>query len=29
MIALLESYQHADGSLRIPDVLKPWMELKV
>jgi seryl-tRNA synthetase len=29
MIALLESYQHADGSLRIPDVLKTWMELKV
>lgn len=29
MIAILESYQRADGSLEIPEVLKPFMELKV
>lgn len=29
MIAILESYQQADGSLDIPSVLKPFMELKV
>jgi seryl-tRNA synthetase len=29
MIAILESYQKADGSLDIPEVLKPFMELKV
>jgi seryl-tRNA synthetase len=29
MIAILESYQQADGSLEIPSVLKPFMELKV
>lgn len=29
MIAILESYQQADGSLEIPSVLKPLMELKV
>lgn len=25
MAALMETYQHADGSITIPDVLKPWM----
>lgn len=25
MIAILENYQQADGSVRIPEVLKPWM----
>jgi seryl-tRNA synthetase len=29
MIALLETYQQADGSLKMPDVLKPWLELKI
>ncbi len=29
MIALLETYQQADGSLNLPDVLKPWLELKI
>lgn len=29
MIAILESYQQADGSLEIPSVLKPYMELRV
>jgi len=29
MIAILESYQQADGSLEIPSVLKPFMELRV
>jgi len=25
LIAVLENYQQADGSIRVPDVLKPWM----
>ena len=25
MIAVMETFQQADGSIRIPDVLKPWM----
>jgi seryl-tRNA synthetase len=25
MIAIMETYQQADGSIRVPDVLKPWM----
>jgi seryl-tRNA synthetase len=25
LIAVLETYQQADGSIRVPDVLKPWM----
>jgi seryl-tRNA synthetase len=25
MIAVLENYQQADGSIRVPEVLKPWM----
>ncbi len=29
MIAILESYQNADGTFRIPKVLAPWMELKL
>jgi len=29
MIALLETCQQADGSIRIPDVLRPWLELKI
>jgi len=29
MIAILEQYQRADGSLEIPAVLKPFMELQV
>jgi seryl-tRNA synthetase len=29
MIAILESYQTADGGFRIPEVLAPWMNLKV
>lgn len=29
MIAILENYQNADGSITIPDVLKPWMEIKI
>lgn len=29
MIALLETYQQADGSLNLPEVLKPWLELKI
>lgn len=29
MIAILESYQNADGSIQIPDVLKPWLELRI
>ena len=29
MIALLETYQNADGTFRVPEVLKPWMSLKV
>jgi len=29
MIAILETYQNADGTFRVPEVLKPWMSLKV
>ncbi|MDD4277985.1 MAG: hypothetical protein PHT37_08875 [Candidatus Cloacimonetes bacterium] len=29
LIALLETYQQADGSLNLPEVLKPWLELKI
>jgi seryl-tRNA synthetase len=25
LIAVLENYQQADGSIRVPDVLRPWM----
>lgn len=25
MIAIMETYQQADGTIRVPDVLKPWM----
>jgi seryl-tRNA synthetase len=25
LIAVMETYQQADGSIQIPDVLKPWM----
>jgi seryl-tRNA synthetase len=25
MIALMESYQQPDGSIVVPDVLRPWM----
>jgi len=25
MIAILENYQQADGSIRVPEVLRPWM----
>jgi seryl-tRNA synthetase len=25
MIAIMETYQQPDGSIRVPDVLKPWM----
>ena len=25
MIAILENYQQADGSVKVPEVLKPWM----
>jgi seryl-tRNA synthetase len=25
MIAVLENYQQADGSVVVPDVLRPWM----
>ena len=25
LIAVLETYQQADGSVRVPEVLKPWM----
>ncbi|HRY84193.1 MAG TPA: serine--tRNA ligase [Candidatus Cloacimonadota bacterium] len=27
MIALLETYQQSDGSVKVPDLLKPWLEL--
>ncbi|MDD4309320.1 MAG: serine--tRNA ligase [Candidatus Cloacimonetes bacterium] len=27
MIALLETYQQADGSIKMPDVLDPWLKL--
>jgi seryl-tRNA synthetase len=29
MIALLESYQQADGSVAITDALKPWLNIKI
>nr|MBP7309974.1 serine--tRNA ligase [Candidatus Cloacimonadota bacterium] len=29
MIALLETYQQADGSILIPEVLNPWMRLNI
>lgn len=29
MIAILETYQNADGTFRVPEVLNPWMSLKV
>ena len=29
MIALLETYQEADGSLRIPQALQPWLQIKL
>ena len=25
MIAVMENYQQADGSIVVPDVLRPWM----
>jgi seryl-tRNA synthetase len=25
MIAVMENYQQADGSIVVPDVLQPWM----
>ena len=25
IIAILENYQEADGSVRVPDALRPWM----
>jgi seryl-tRNA synthetase len=25
LIAVLENYQRADGSIIVPDVLRPWM----
>jgi seryl-tRNA synthetase len=25
MIAIMETYQQPDGTIRVPDVLKPWM----
>jgi len=25
LIAVLENYQQADGSIRVPEVLRPWM----
>jgi seryl-tRNA synthetase len=25
MIAIMENYQQADGSIVIPEVLRPWM----
>jgi seryl-tRNA synthetase len=25
LIAVLETYQQSDGSIQVPDVLKPWM----
>jgi seryl-tRNA synthetase len=29
MIALLETYQQADGSFLAPEVLKPWLDIKL
>jgi seryl-tRNA synthetase len=25
LIGVMETYQQADGSIRVPEVLKPWM----
>jgi seryl-tRNA synthetase len=25
MIAIMETYQRADGSIAVPEVLRPWM----
>jgi len=25
LISVMETYQQPDGSIRVPDVLKPWM----
>jgi seryl-tRNA synthetase len=25
MIAIMETYQQPDGTIRVPEVLKPWM----
>lgn len=25
MIAIIENYQQADGTIVVPDVLRPWM----
>jgi seryl-tRNA synthetase len=25
LVAVMENYHHADGSIRVPDVLQPWM----
>lgn len=29
MIALLETYQQADGSVRIPEILDPWLKARI
>ncbi|MCB5233959.1 MAG: serine--tRNA ligase [Candidatus Cloacimonetes bacterium] len=29
MIAILESFQNPDGSLNLPEVLEPWLQLKI
>jgi seryl-tRNA synthetase len=29
MIAIMETYQQADGSIAIPEVLKPWLDITV
>jgi len=29
MIAMLETYQQADGGIVIPEVLKPWLDIKI
>ncbi|MDD2332373.1 MAG: serine--tRNA ligase [Candidatus Cloacimonetes bacterium] len=29
MIALIETYQNQEGGIDLPDILKPWLELKV
>ncbi len=29
MIALLETYQQEDGSFKAPEVLKPWLEMRI
>lgn len=28
LVAVMENYQHADGSIGIPDVLRPYMQGK-